>query len=66
MAEYKRTNKLSSIDAAYIAGLIDGEGTISLSRRHRNDNRQLVVSISNIEKFFDILPQTKLSSNISL
>jgi len=50
MAEYKCTNKLSSIDAAYISGLIDGEGTISLSRRHRNENRQLVVSISNTEK----------------
>lgn len=31
--------------AAYIAGLIDGEGTITLSRRHANERRQLVVSI---------------------
>jgi len=41
---------LKPMDAAYIAGLIDGEGTITLSRKHRNDNRQLALSISNNEK----------------
>jgi O-phosphoseryl-tRNA(Cys) synthetase len=41
---------LDQTDAAYIAGLIDGEGTVTLSRRHRNENRQLVVSISNTER----------------
>ena len=46
----KEVNQLSSTDAAYIAGLIDVEGTITLSRKHRNENRQLVVSISNTEK----------------
>ena len=40
---------LSPTDTAYIAGLIDGEGTITLSRKHRNENRQLSVSISNTE-----------------
>jgi hypothetical protein len=40
---------LSSTDAAYIAGIVDGEGTISLTRRHRNENRQLEVSISNTD-----------------
>jgi hypothetical protein len=35
--------------AGYIAGLIDGEGTITLTRLHRNENRRLVVSISNNE-----------------
>jgi hypothetical protein len=49
MATYKTTNHLSPVDAAYIAGLIDGEGTISLTRRHRNENRQLEISISNTE-----------------
>jgi hypothetical protein len=37
-------------EAAYIAGLIDGEGTITLTRKHRNENRQLAVTISNTEK----------------
>lgn len=41
---------LSAPDAAYIAGLIDGEGTITLTRKHRNENRQLAITISNTEK----------------
>jgi hypothetical protein len=32
---------LSKTDAAYIAGLIDGEGTVTLTRKHRNENRQI-------------------------
>lgn len=50
MAKYRQTFPLDPIDAAYIAGLIDGEGTITLSRRHRNENRQLVVTISSNER----------------
>lgn len=49
MADYKTTRKLKPEAAAYIAGLIDGEGTITLSRRHANEHRQLVVSIANTE-----------------
>lgn len=45
----REISKLDSETAAYIAGLIDGEGTITLSRIHRNENRRLVVSISNNE-----------------
>ena len=41
---------LNTPDAAYIAGLIDGEGTITLTRKHANENRQLVISISNTDK----------------
>lgn len=36
MASYRKVKILSREDAAYIAGLIDGEGTLSLSRRHLN------------------------------
>jgi len=43
-------NKLSSTEAAYIAALIDGEGTITLTRKHRNENRQLCVTISSTER----------------
>ena len=50
MATYKKAKLLQDTEAAYIAGLVDGEGTITLSRRHRNENRQLVISISNNEK----------------
>lgn len=35
--------------AAYIAGLIDGEGTVTLTRLHSNEMRRLVVSIANTE-----------------
>jgi hypothetical protein len=38
---------LDAASAAYIAGLVDGEGTITLSRLHAKENRRLVVSISN-------------------
>lgn len=47
VASYRFVNPLSPPDAAYIAGLVDGEGTVTLSRLHRNENRRLVVCISN-------------------
>ena len=49
MNTYRKFQKLNDIDASYIAGLIDGEGTITLTRKHRNENRQLCVSISSTE-----------------
>ena len=49
MPRYRKVAVLADTDAAYIAGLVDGEGTITLSRRHREDTRQLVVSIANTE-----------------
>ncbi len=49
MATYRQVKTLTPVEAAYIAGLVDGEGTISLARKHRLENRQLVVSISSTE-----------------
>jgi len=46
----KVARKLRPVDAAYLAGLIDGEGTVTLTRRHANEHRQLVVSISSTER----------------
>ena len=46
----KTVRSLPPVDAAYLACLIDGEGTIALSRRHANERRQLVVSISSTER----------------
>jgi LAGLIDADG-like domain len=40
---------LSDVEAAYVAGIIDGEGTITLTRTHRGENRRPVVSISSTE-----------------
>jgi hypothetical protein len=45
----KTVSRLVPPEAAYIAGLVDGEGTITLTRAHRNENRRLVVCISNNE-----------------
>jgi len=50
MANYRKVKKLSREEAAYIAGIIDGEGTISLTRKHRGEHRQLMVSISSTEQ----------------
>jgi hypothetical protein len=46
----KSARLLTSPDAAYLAGLVDGEGTIALSHRHANERRQLVLSISSTER----------------
>lgn len=42
-----KINRLSPEHAAYLAGLVDGEGTVTLTRLHKHENRRLVVSISN-------------------
>lgn len=47
---HKNIKKLSQTEAAYLAGLIDGEGTITLTHRQKGAQRQLVVSISNTER----------------
>lgn len=41
--------EMSEAEAAYVAGIIDGEGTITLTRRHRTAGRTPVVSISSTE-----------------
>ena len=50
MAPPTTVKSLANTDAAYIAGMIDGEGTITLTREHKNESRRLVVSISSTEK----------------
>jgi hypothetical protein len=40
---------LEAASAAYIAGLVDGEGTVTLTRLHLGENRRLVVTISNCD-----------------
>lgn len=42
-------NRLSQCDAAYLAGIIDGEGTITLTRTHRGESRRPVLSVSSTE-----------------
>ena len=58
MPPNRSVNRMTSTQAAYLAGLVDGEGSITLTRRHRKENRHLVVSISNTD--FDLLKQINL------
>jgi len=46
----QKVKKLKPVDASYIAALIDGEGTITLMRAHKDEYRQVHVSISNCDK----------------
>jgi hypothetical protein len=45
----RSVKQLSVSDAAYVAGIIDGEGTVTLTRTHRGENRRPLVSISSTE-----------------
>ena len=49
MARPRKVKHLDPVHAAYLAGLVDGEGTVTLTRQHRNEGRRLVVCISNNE-----------------
>lgn len=49
MPRYRKVRRLEPVVAAYLAGLVDGEGTVTLTRQHRNERRRLVVCISNNE-----------------
>jgi len=49
MTIYNKVATLTKINAAYIAGIIDGEGTITLTSKHKYANRQLAITISNTE-----------------
>lgn len=44
---YKKVKQLNLTDRAYLAGLIDGEGTITLAHKSKNQYRQLIITISN-------------------
>ena len=49
MPRYRKVKKLDPVVAAYLAGLVDGEGTVTLTRQHRNEKRRVVVCISHNE-----------------
>jgi hypothetical protein len=54
-------NRLEENDAACLAGLIDGEGPVMLTRRHRNGNRQPCGSISRTELTASLLPRATIA-----
>lgn len=46
---YHKLKSLSNEQAAYLAGIIDGEGTVTLTRRNIYRHRYLTVTVSNCE-----------------
>ena len=49
-AQNQYMRRLSAEQAAYLAGLVDADGTVTLSRRHKNEHRHPVVSICNTDR----------------
>lgn len=47
--KYKKVKRLSATDAAYLAGIVDGEGTIALTRRHSWEHRYAAITIANTD-----------------
>jgi hypothetical protein len=43
-------NTLTACSAAYIAGLVDADGTITVTRKHINENRHPALTISNTDQ----------------
>jgi hypothetical protein len=43
-------NVLGECDAAYIAGLIDADGTVTLTRKHLGETHHAAVTISNTDR----------------
>lgn len=48
--KYLKTRTLLLKDAAYIAGFIDGEGTITLTYKQKRAERHLAITVSNNER----------------
>ncbi len=49
---------LEEVEKAYLAGIIDGEGTVTLQKHHRNETPQPCVSVAN--NSFELLQWIKL------
>jgi hypothetical protein len=49
-ATIMQMNALTKCSAAYIAGLVDADGTITVTRKHINENRHPAVTISNTDR----------------
>jgi len=50
MTPPRKAKTLSIKSAAYIAGLIDGEGSVTLTRKHKDDMRQPALTIASSER----------------
>ncbi|MDF2037534.1 LAGLIDADG family homing endonuclease [Cytobacillus oceanisediminis] len=55
---------MESCEAGYIAGIIDGEGTITLTRMHASEHRRPCITIASTDKELLIYIQTLTSGSI--
>ncbi len=62
--EYKKVRKMSGLEAAYLAGLIDGEGTVTLTKREKNAQRAITITIANTERELLEYPMRVISAGI--
>lgn len=56
--------KIKKIELSYIAGLIDGEGSVTLTKNCNNERRGVLVCISSTTKELVDFVQTKLGGKI--
>ncbi len=50
ISEHKRVRTLTKTESAYLAGIIDGEGTVTLTYRNKSSQRQLAVTVSSTDR----------------
>ena len=55
-------DELEQATFAYLAGLIDADGTVTLTRSHANKNRSATVTLSNTDKNLLIWVRTTLAA----
>jgi intein/homing endonuclease len=60
----KRESPMNEIEKSYIAGLIDGEGTITLTRKNKDKFRCPVVSVTNTSYEIIALLQESLGGSV--
>jgi hypothetical protein len=56
---------LESWEAAYIAGIFDGEGSITLTKLHGNEHRRPCITIASTDKELLIYVQTLIGGSIT-
>ncbi len=61
---YKEGETMDNWEAAYIAGIIDGEGSITLTRMHEGEHRRPVITIASTDKELLEYLQTLMDGNL--
>ncbi|WP_332629986.1 LAGLIDADG family homing endonuclease [Halalkalibacter flavus] len=56
---------LTLTEAAYLAGIVDGEGTITLTKMHRSENRRPIISIASTDRELLVYIQQLVGGDIT-